>query len=106
VLGSHFDDTLIGSNGAQAEQFYGDQGNDNIDGGGGVLDRVVYRGEPAGVTVNLVTHTATDGYGNTDTLTNIEGVVGTEFNDVITGDGNDNRLIGQNGDDQLFGGAG
>ncbi|MEH2503731.1 Ca2+-binding RTX toxin-like protein [Bradyrhizobium sp. AZCC 1578] len=106
VLGSHFDDTLIGSNGAQAEQFYGDEGNDNIDGGGGLLDRVVYRGEPAGVTVNLLTHSATDGYGNTDTLTNIEGVVGTEFNDVITGDGNDNRLIGQNGDDQLFGGGG
>ena len=106
VLGSRFDDTLIGSDGPQAEQFYGDAGNDNIDGGGGLLDRVVYRGSPAGATVNLATHTASDGFGNTDTLTNIEGVVGTEFNDWITGDGNDNRLIGQNGNDHLIGGAG
>ena len=52
------------------------------------------------------THTATDGGGGTDTLNNIEGVPGSEFNDVITGDSNDNRLVGQNGNDQLFGAAG
>ncbi|MBR0873143.1 hypothetical protein JQ633_22495 [Bradyrhizobium tropiciagri] len=106
ILGSRFDDTLIGSDGAQAEQFYGDAGNDNINGGGGLLDRVVYRGSPAGATVNLATHTASDGFGGTDTITNIEGVVGTEYNDWITGDSGDNRLIGQNGDDHLTGGAG
>ncbi|MBR0873144.1 hypothetical protein JQ633_22500, partial [Bradyrhizobium tropiciagri] len=106
VLGSRFDDTLIGSDGAQAEQFYGDAGKDNINGGGGLLDRVVYRGSPSGVTVNLATHTALDGFGTTDTITNIEGVVGSEFNDWITGDNNDNRLVGQNGDDYLAGGAG
>ena len=106
VQGSNFDDTLIGSNGAQAESFNPDDGNDNVDGGGGLLDRVSYRSDIAGVTVNLGTHTATDGGGGTDTLNNIEGVTGSEFNDVITGDGNDNRLVGQNGDDQLFGGAG
>ncbi|MCA6124196.1 hypothetical protein J6500_20200 [Bradyrhizobium sp. WSM 1704] len=106
ILGSRFNDTLTGSDGAQAEQFYGDAGNDTIDGGGGLLDRVVYRGAPAGATVNLATHTASDGFGGTDTITNVEGVVGTEFNDWITGDSGDNRLIGQNGDDHLTGGAG
>ncbi|MBR0872293.1 hypothetical protein JQ633_18150 [Bradyrhizobium tropiciagri] len=106
VLGSRFADTLIGSNGAQAEQFYGDAGNDTINGGGGLLDRVVYQGAPAGVTVNLATQTATDGFGTADTIINIEGVLGSEFNDWITGDSNDNRLIGQDGDDYLAGGAG
>jgi trimeric autotransporter adhesin len=105
VTGSNFNDTLVGSNGAQAETFVGEAGNDNIDGGGGLLDRVSYRSDMAGVTVNLGGHTATDGFGGTDTLNNIEGVVGSEFNDVITGDGNVNRLQGQNGNDQLFGGG-
>ena len=106
VQGSNFNDTLIGSNGAQAESFNADDGNDNVDGGGGLLDRVAYRSDIAGVTVNLSTHTARDGGGGTDTLNNIEGVLGSEFNDVITGDSNDNRLVGQNGDDRLFGAAG
>jgi Ca2+-binding RTX toxin-like protein len=106
VSGSLFNDALIGSDGLQAENFYGDAGNDNIDGGGGLLDRVSYVGDDAAVTVNLATRTATDGFGGTDTLNNIEGVRGSEFNDSITGDGNVNRLAGQNGDDQLFGAGG
>ena len=106
LTGSAFDDTLTGSNGAGAEGFDGLGGNDTIDGGGGLLDRANYRTDPAGVTVNLATHRATDGFGGTDTLNNIEGVLGSEFNDVIIGDSNDNRLVGQNGNDQLFGAAG
>jgi Ca2+-binding RTX toxin-like protein len=106
VQGSNFNDTLIGSDGPQAESFNPDDGNDTVDGGGGLLDRVSYRTDVAGVAVNLGTHTATDGSGGTDTLNNIEGVVGSEFNDVITGAATDDRLIGQNGDDQLFGAGG
>jgi hypothetical protein len=36
VTGSAFNDTLIGSNGAQAENLYGGAGNDSINGGGGL----------------------------------------------------------------------
>jgi Ca2+-binding RTX toxin-like protein len=41
-----------------------------------------------------------------DTLTGIENVTGSRFNDDITGDGSANRLDGGAGDDTLDGGAG
>ena len=57
------------------------------------------------MTVNLVDGTATDGTG-TDTLSNIENVIGSAFNDHITGDDNANILSGGAGDDELIGGLG
>ena len=104
--GSAFDDTLIGSNSALAERFRGQRGNDNMNGGGGVLDNVDYRSAPTGVNVNLAAGTATDGFGGTDTLSNIEGARGSEFNDIMTGDGNSNQLVGNGGDDVINGAGG
>ncbi|MFM9847228.1 MAG: beta strand repeat-containing protein, partial [Hyphomicrobiaceae bacterium] len=106
IRGSNFADTLTGSNGAQAERFRGGAGNDTLDGGGGALDSANYRNSAAGVVVNLATGTAADGFGGTDTLLNIEGVAGSEFNDSITGDGGANILQGQGGNDTISGGGG
>jgi hypothetical protein len=107
VSGSAFNDTLIGSSGAQAERFRGLAGNDTIDGGGGsLLDNADYRSSPAAINANLVTGSVSDGFGGTDTLTNIFGIRGSEFNDVIIGDGNDNRFVGHGGDDTISGGGG
>ncbi|WP_343407493.1 hypothetical protein [Candidatus Amarolinea dominans] len=49
-----------------------------------------------------------DGFGNSDVLVvgTIENVNGSNFDDVISGDGNANRLNGNNGSDTLAGGAG
>jgi Ca2+-binding RTX toxin-like protein len=106
VRGSAFDDTLTGSNTAAFESFEGREGNDSINGMGGV-DRVDYRNSIAGVTVNLATGTASDGYGGTDTLLNIEQVRGSrDFADVITGSTADNRIEGLGGNDTIDGGAG
>ena len=55
------------------------------------------------MTVNLATGTATDGYGDSDTLSNIENVTGTKFADTITGD---DVLMGGLGSDTLYGGDG
>ena len=41
-----------------------------------------------------------------DTLTNIEDVQGSAFDDTITGTDGDNQLIGQGGDDTINGGGG
>jgi len=89
-------DTL---NGFEAEdRFQGDQGNDIFDGGSGtnddlnfVWDTVDYwleyqNGGSQGVTVNLALGTATDTYGYTDTLIDIERVYGTPEDDVLIGD--------------------
>ena len=106
LRGSAFNDSLTGSNTAAFESFEGREGNDNINGNGGI-DRVDYLSARAGVTVNLTTGTAADGYGGTDTLSNIENVRGSrDFNDVITGNLQDNKLEGLGGNDNLSGGDG
>ena len=109
--GTNQADTLTGGSGS-FEQFEGMGGNDTINGGSGT-DRVSYENEhffgsssTAGVTVNLSSGTATDTFGNTDTLSNIEQATGTANADSLTGDSNDNALIGLGGADGLSGGAG
>jgi Ca2+-binding RTX toxin-like protein len=110
VGGGAFDDNIKGSDtnagtSTNQESFAGNKGNDTIDGGGG-YDEVAYGDSPAAINVNLASGTAQDGYGTVDTLLNIEGVEGSAFNDVITGNSADNRLDGRLGDDTMDGGAG
>ncbi|WP_019903186.1 calcium-binding protein [Methylobacterium sp. 77] len=112
VRGTQYADTLTGGNTASAayEAFYGLAGNDTINGGGGFdevrYDRDALSGGTHGVVVNLTTGTATDGFGNTDTLTGIEAVVGTDSNDTLTGSSAANRFSGHAGNDTIDGGAG
>ena len=103
VTGSDYADTLKGSN--ASEYFIGGAGNDTIDAGPG-FDFAGYGDAPKAVNVNLETGVATDGYGSTDNLLNIEGVEGSKYNDTLTGDLNDNYLSGRDGSDRLSGGAG
>jgi Ca2+-binding RTX toxin-like protein len=64
---------------------------------------VYYTGAPA-VTVDLSSHTATrDG---SDSLYNIQNVVGSSNGDTITGDSGNNILNGDAGNDALHGGGG
>ncbi|MRD49151.1 hypothetical protein GHT07_17890 [Caenimonas koreensis DSM 17982] len=102
VMGSAFDDTLVGDAGDNILR--GNGGNDQIDGGGG-QDAVDYFAASAGVVVNIALGTAT-GADGTDTFTHIERARGSNFNDSLTGDGNDNRLRGNGGDDTLDGAGG
>ena len=54
----------------------------------------------------MVAGTATDRYGDTGTFTGIERVSGSQFDDVILGNGERNELEGREGDDLIdsFGG--
>ncbi len=106
VRGSAYNDTLIGSDGAEFESFEGREGWDAIDGKGGI-DRVDYYYSKAAVSVNLAIGSALDGYGSVDALSNIENVRGSrDFNDTIIGSDGDNKLDGQGGADSISGGAG
>jgi Ca2+-binding RTX toxin-like protein len=100
--GSRFDDTLTGDEGENF--FFPGDGDDSIDGGGGLTDEVAYAFSASAVTVNLSAGTAT-GQG-TDDLTGIEWVYGSPFDDTITGDANANSLFGADGNDHLDGGLG
>ena len=119
--GTNFADVFIGGNDDDAYySFRGMGGADTYTGGTGANDRVDYSadagaGGTAGVTVNLTTGTATDGFGNAETLTGIEDVRGTNQIDSLTGNGSDNSfngmagndtLNGEDGDDTLNGGNG
>ncbi|MDQ3878356.1 MAG: hypothetical protein M3290_08425 [Actinomycetota bacterium] len=106
LFGGEGNDVLTGRGGPDV--FVGEGGNDTIDGGTqpkGELDFAGYRFAPGPVVVNLATGSAT-GWG-TDSLTNIEGVGGSDaFGDSLTGDANDNALIPFGGSDRVDGGDG
>jgi Ca2+-binding RTX toxin-like protein len=104
VTGTRFDDVLRGDDGRN--DFRGLQGNDILDGRGGDRDRAEYSDDPNGVVADLASGTATDGWGNTDTLIDIERLQGSFFADILRGDDSDNNLAGKGGDDQLEGRGG
>ena len=106
--GSQFGDTFIGS--GASEQFGGLGGRDTINGGGGVdvvrYDRDINFGGNLGVTVNLTTGVAIDGFGRQDTLSNIENIRATNFNDTLTGNAVANQIRAFDGNNSINGGAG
>ena len=112
LFGLGGDDTLEGRGGI--DTLLGGAGDDTIDGGtgGGIIDggegsdTASYFFSDAGVTISLVDGIADGGWATGDVLTGIENVVGTEFADSLTGDGQDNFLNGGRGDDVLVGLAG
>jgi len=81
-------------------------GNNVIDGLGG-FDTADYGSATGAVNLNLASTGAqlTGGSGS-DTLRNIEGVLGSAFSDRLSGSAGDNLLGGNNGNDTLAGGAG
>jgi Ca2+-binding RTX toxin-like protein len=101
LVGSSFNDALTGSTGHNVLQggsgndtLNGGLGNDALDGGLGT-DTASYAGATAGVTVTL----ASSAQQNTinaglDTLTSIENLLGSSFNDALTGSTGSNVLQG------------
>ncbi len=113
VIGGAGDDTIIGNN--VSNQLMGGAGDDVIDGKDGT-DYAIYDSltETAAVTVDLALGRATGPDIGTDTLLNIENVVGGRGNDIIRGDDGANSLYGgtgkdllegRDGDDILYGGS-
>ncbi len=109
--GAGGNDTLDGGSGADTlnggdgdDVLIGGLGADVLDGGAGV-DTADYSGAGGAVVVNLQTGVASGAAGD-DTLTNIEVVLGSAYNDDLTGNAADNIIRGNNGVDVIRGGAG
>lgn len=102
IVGLEGNDQLFGA--GAGDYFEPGGGDDVVDGGDGPGDMIDYFFSPAGVEVDLTTGEAT-GEG-TDLLLGIEEVLGSIFDDLITGDASPNYLDGGEGDDTIDGGGG
>ena len=90
------------------DQILGGAGNDRIDGGSG-LDLIDFSDATGGINFTLVqsssnvtVNLASVGLG-TDTYKNIEGVIGTNYNDTITGGSHDDKIYAGSGNDKVYG---
>ncbi len=110
VRGGAGNDIVNGSD--TTNTFFASGGNDILNGAGnGSLpadDGDTYDASDLGgaVQVNLAAGQAVKSTGGTDTLSNIENVTGTDFDDAITGSSGDNLLKGNGGNDTLTGAGG
>ena len=107
ITGELGSDMLNG--GAGNDVLDGGAGDDTLDGGEGT-DTAVYQFSPTAVTVSLgeaeAGGTASDGFGSTDSLFNLENVIGSDGDDNLTGNSGNNSLTGRGGNDTLAGGEG
>ena len=109
-IGSVGNDTLTGN--AGDDVLRGSAGNDGMDGGAGI-DFLDFSDGAAGINFTLVqsnTSTAVNlsgaiGLGN-DSYSNMEGVIGTNFNDTLNGSSLADVLMGGGGNDTINGGLG
>lgn len=112
VTGKGGDDIIFSGSGDSTID--GGAGADFIDAGAG-RDKLLYENSDAAVTVSLDTGRGTGGHAEGDIISGIEDLYGSDYDDhltgndennyVVGGDGND-TLYGLGGDDYLFGGAG
>jgi len=97
-------DTLLGSGGNDI--LISGRGSNSVDGGSG-SDWVLYDWADAAVSVNLLRTTAQNTWGaGIDTLLGVENLLGTRFNDRLTGNIAANTLVGGEGNDTLLGSSG
>ena len=103
LIGSSFDDILIGDGGNSVLE--GGPGDDIINGGGGSggNNTASYQHATAAVTVDLSNPASQNTMGaGWDTLTDIQNVIGSNFIDTLTGNGH-SMLEGGPGGDNLIG---
>ncbi|MGV2127023.1 beta strand repeat-containing protein [Agrobacterium vitis] len=81
LVGGEGADTLTGSDGD--DTFVGGEGADTLSGGAGT-DTASYASSLASIKINLVTGTNTGGEAADDTLTGIDKIIGSDFNDTFT----------------------
>ena len=102
VVGTRFADTLTGD--GKDNILTGAAGTDTLIGGLG-SDTAGYGSAAAGITVNMADMTKNTGDALGDTYDSIENVLGSTFNDNLSGNASANILNGGAGDDRLEGGS-
>ena len=121
VRGSAYNDGLVGDDGANYlaggrgnDGLWGGAGNDRLEGGAGAdrlfggsgADWASYQGSDTGVTVKLKEGRGEGGHAEGDSISEVENLWGSAYDDALVGDDGANHLVGSGGDDGLWGGAG
>jgi Ca2+-binding RTX toxin-like protein len=112
IAGWDGNDRLLGGGGV--DYLWGGDDNDTLVGGrdgdylngGHGNDTASYEDSAVGVSVSLVTEHGFGGTAEGDTLTDIENLGGSGYNDLLVGDEGINTLAGGSGNDTLKGGGG
>ncbi|MGH6860909.1 MAG: M10 family metallopeptidase C-terminal domain-containing protein [Phyllobacterium sp.] len=115
MLGSAFADTLVGNE--RNNRLYGADGDDLLAGGSGLnlldggegSDTASYADAAGNVIANLADRTVKwndSNSTNADTLRSIENVIGSAFDDTLTGNSGDNLFAGGAGRNGINGGKG
>lgn len=126
--GSRFNDTYIGT--ADRDRFSGLRGRDTVDGGLNTYDSLgnrtadtrdevrydndYWQGGTRGIIANMevalnngsIRGTVRDGFGNQDTIYDVERVSGTRYDDSFVGSRDNNHFWGAEGRDSFDGGLG
>jgi len=109
LTGSRYNDLFVA--GAVGGKLSGQAGNDWFVAGAGAdlilggadVDTVDYSKSDSFVNVNLKTSVVTGGFASGDTIADIESVIGSSRNDILTGSAVANTLRGGDGDDLIEG---
>lgn len=112
LSGGFGDDTLYG--GTEDDKLYGGFGNDVLIGGEGAdylnggyeTDTVDYSDSPGHVWVDLRSNKGNHNDADGDTYRSIENIVGSDYDDLLHGDHDDNVIEGGDGNDSLSDGGG
>jgi Ca2+-binding RTX toxin-like protein len=109
LIGNAGNNALTGVTGADYlygfggnDVLWGGAGGDTIDGGEGI-DTAVYTGSNEGVYVDMSINLYFGGHATGDTLTSVENLIGSSYDDVLVGYTGTNVLTGAAGNDALFG---
>jgi Ca2+-binding RTX toxin-like protein len=112
VTGSNFNDGIGGDGNANIirglggdDLIVGMGGGDTLVGGDGI-DTVSYYGSNARVVVDLANNTASGGHATGDVISEFENLIGSEHNDILSGNNGANVIEGSSGADTINGRGG
>ncbi|MBL1420092.1 MAG: hypothetical protein COC24_006220 [Alphaproteobacteria bacterium] len=100
-FGTDGDDVMDGTKNAELETFFSSLGADKMTAKSPAV--VDYSKSNAAVTINLDGTVGKGGHAEGDILSGIEGVIGSDFDDVISGGGSYLGVYGRGGDDIIMG---
>ncbi|MFN0193023.1 MAG: hypothetical protein ACKVP5_13780 [Aestuariivirga sp.] len=112
IDGGNGDDDIDGGSGADLlkggagdDSIKSGSGADTLDGGAG-RDMADYADSTIAVSVKLTGLAGVGGHAQGDTYTGIESVQGSQYGDILWGNGGGNTLRGEGGNDEIKGGGG